>query len=304
MSEQKRSQRFFRLISLIIFIIFVFTHEAIAQSLDVRPFNPEIDPDIDMYINNWRNSQPRKTHGGLIERDVLYKGNPEKPTRQGAVLKYVNRFTHASLYPRASTQPVTLSGEQEIFYVISGNGTITSGDRTAELYSGIFVLIPDRCSFTMTNTGDDFLNMYLIVEPVVRGDFILEKEMIVVDENTLPILTTTGHWSMIIKQAFNIKKELSIIEYVNAITFDPMTIGQPHSHNVGCEEVWTCIEGETLLFLGKQLRMQTPGTAYMIPIDGNTPHSNINHTDKPVKLLYFSVFKYLEEKDGIKRSKE
>jgi hypothetical protein len=55
--------------------------------------------------------------------------------------------------------------------------------------------------------------------------------------------------------------------------------------------------------LGKQLRLQTSGTAYMIPTDGNTPHSNINHTDKPVKLLYFAVRKDWEEKDGIKRSK-
>ena len=301
MSKQLRSLRIYGLIFL---FICGFIHGAQAQSLDSRPYDPAIDPDIDMYMNNWKNSQPRNIHGSLVERDVLSRGNPEKPTRKGAVLKYVNRFTHASLYPRASTQPVTLSGEQEIFYVISGKGTVTSGRKTADLYSGIFVLIPDKCSFTMTNTGDDFLNMYLIVEPVVRDDFTPQKEVIVVDENTIPILTTTGHWTMIIKQAFNINKELSIIEYVNAITFDPMTIGQPHSHNVGCEEVWTCIEGETLLFLGKQLRMQTPGTAYMIPTDGNTPHSNINHTDKPVKLLYFAVRKDWEKKDGIKRSKE
>ncbi len=280
------------------------SHCAQAQSLDTKPFNSEIDPDIDLYINNWRNSQPRHTHGSLIERDVLLKGDPEHPTRKGTVLKYVNRFIHASLYPRASTQSVTLSGEQEIFYVISGEGTVTSGNKTANLYSGIFILIPDGCSFTMTNTGKDFLNMYLIVEPVVRDDFIPQKEIIVVDENKLPILTSTGHWSMIIKQAFNIKNELSIIEYVNAITFDPMTIGHPHSHNKGCEEVWTCIEGTTLLFLGKQLRMQTPGTAYMIPTDGNTPHSNINHTDKPVKLLYFAVRKDWEERDKIKRSRD
>ena len=300
MSKQLKSLRFSGLIFL---CIFGFSYSAQAQSLDSRPYNPEIDPDIDMFINNWRNSPSRNTHGSLVERDVLSKGNPEQPTRKGAVLKYVNRFTHASLYPRASTQLVTLSGEQEIFYVISGKGTVTSGAQTADLYSGIFFLIPDKCSFTMTNTGDDFLNMYLIVEPVVRDDFTPEEEMIVVDENAIPILTSTGHWSMIIKQAFNIKKELSIIEYVNAITFNPMTIGHPHSHNIDCEEVWTCIEGTTLLFLGKQLRMQTPGTAYMIPTDGNTPHSNINHRDKPVKLLYFAVRKDWEKNDGIKRSK-
>ena len=288
----------------IILFVFGISQCVAAQNLDSKPYNPEVDSDIDLYISNWRESRPFHTHGCLVERDVLSKGNPAKPERKGAVLKYVNRFTYATLYARATTRPTTLSGEQEILYILSGKGIIKSGGRTANLYSGIFALVPDKCTFTMTNAGDEPLNMYLICEPVVRPDFVPQKEIVVVDEGALPIVSSHGHWSMIIKQAFNLKKELSIIEYVNTIVFDPMTIGHPHSHREGCEEVWTSIEGTSLLFLGKQIRWQPPGTAYMIPPDYNTPHSNINHTDKPVKLLYFAVRKDWEEKDGIKRSTE
>jgi len=291
-------------ILVLLFPVIAVSLDAYCQSLEGRTYDPEVDSDIDMYMNNWRESRPFHTHGSLVERDVLFRGNPADPERKGTVLNYVNRFTHASLYARFSTSETTLSGEQEILYILSGKGVIKSRETTADLYTGIFVLVPDGCTFTMTNTGDDPLNMYLISEPVVRSDFIPQKDIVVVDEGTEPIENSHGHWSMIIKQAFNINKELSIIEYVNAIVFDPMTIGHPHSHFEGCEEVWTSVEGTSILFLGKQIRMQTPGTAYMIPPDGNTPHSNINHTDRPIKLLYFAVRADWEENDGIIRTRK
>ena len=292
----------------VLFFLLLFTPllsaQTVVQRLDSKPYDPETDPDIDMYMAHWKDSPARSTHGSLVERDVLSLGNPAKPERKGAVLKYVNRFTHASLYAGVSTQLDTLSGEQEILYILSGKGTISTQKTTADLYRGIFVLIPENCPFTMTNTGDEPLTMYLIAEPVVRDDFKPQTDIVIVDENTSPILTTTGHWSMIIKQAFNIDKELSIIQYVNTITFDPMTIGHPHAHLEGCEEVWTCVEGTSILFLGKEIRMQTPGVAYLCPPYGTCVHSNINHTDKPVKLLYFAVRQDWEKNDGIKRSRE
>lgn len=292
------------LVFTILFPQFVQAEVIVKHQLDVTPYDPEKDPDIDMYIHNWKDSPTYQVHKNLIERDVLSRGNPSKPERRGAVLKFVNRFSHASLYARNVTEPATLSGEQEILFITSGKGTIQSEKTTAELHPGIFVLIPDGCTYTMKNTGNEVLTMYLICEPVVRDDFTPQEDIVVVNENTQPIMTTTGHWSMIIKQAFNIKKELSIIQYVNTITFDPMTIGHPHAHFDKCEEVWTALEGTSILFLGKEIRMQSPGTAYLCPPYGTYTHSNINHADKPIKLLYFAVRDDWTEKDGIKRSRD
>jgi mannose-6-phosphate isomerase-like protein (cupin superfamily) len=67
-----------------------------------------------------------------------------------------------------------------------------------------------------------------------------------------------------------------------------MTIGQPHSHGPGVEEVWTVVSGKNMAFLGKEIRWQFPGTAYKVPPAGTTPHSNINCTEEPIKFLYFS----------------
>ena len=42
--------------------------------------------------------------------------------------------------------------------------------------------------------------------------------------------------------------------------------------------------------LGKQPRKIDPGYAYMVPPDGKTFHSNINLSNKPVRLFYFGLF--------------
>jgi uncharacterized cupin superfamily protein len=67
-------------------------------------------------------------------------------------------------------------------------------------------------------------------------------------------------------------------------------MGEPHPHRPGQEEVWAAIDGDSLAFLGTELRIQHPGMAYMLPPDATTIHSNINPGDKPVKFLYFAKF--------------
>ncbi|MFC1650251.1 cupin domain-containing protein [Candidatus Latescibacterota bacterium] len=261
-----------------------------AQSLDGRAYDPEVDPDIDMNIGSWMDSAPKSTHGNLVERDILTQGDPLNPPSKGAVLTFMNRFTHATLETGESTNPTSLKKEQEVFYILSGKGVVKAGGKTEELFSGIAVLMPPDLEFTITNTGDGELTMYLICEPVPDG-FKTNTEMKISDENVLPYRGSNGHWSHIVKELFLTKDNLATLQAVLTVTYDPMTIGHPHSHDpdYGSEEVWTAIKGTSIAFIGKQIRMQPPGTAYNIPPDGNTPHSNINNTDKPVKLLYFAV---------------
>ena len=73
--------------------------------------------------------------------------------------------------------------------------------------------------------------------------------------------------------------------------FSPMTFFHPHSHLEGCEEVWTSIYDDIHVLLGKQIRLQKAGTAYMIPPDGNTPHANFNVSDKLIKMFYFARYR-------------
>ncbi len=261
-----------------------------AQTLDGSPYVPGKDPNIDLYMGNWKSSAPQTIHGSLSEQSVLTRGNAMKPPSTGAVLEYVNRFTHAALKPGQTTGAVTLKGEQEIFYILSGKGTLKAGKKTADLYEGICVLMPANLSYTMTAAGSEPLTMYLINEPIPQG-FRPNKDMLVKDENTMPIEGTTGHWCHIVKNFFETDAGLGTLERVLTVSLDPMTIAHPHSHVKGCEEVWTMVSGESIAWIGKQIREHPVGTGYMIPPDGKTPHANINTSDAPVKMFYFARYK-------------
>ena len=260
-----------------------------SQNLDGRAYDPEVDADIDMFMGDWKESMPGHTHGSLIERDILTRGDPLNPPNKGAVLKYINRFTYATLEAHASTVPTTLKGEQEIFYILSGKGTITAGGKTAELYESISILMPAGLEFAMTNTGDEPLTMYLVNEPIPAG-FRPNKNMLIKDENAMPVSSSGGHWVHIVKGLFGTNDGLGTLESVITVSFDPMTIGHPHSHEEGCEEVWTSIKGTSIAFLGKEIRTQHPGTGYMIPPDSKTPHANINESNEQIKMFYFARY--------------
>lgn len=276
-------------------IIIILTFLSVASSkneLEENPYGSEKGPDIDLFIAGWQESLPFISYGSLIERDIFTRcsGDIMNPPSKGAVLKYINRFTHASLYGHNSTTPAALKDEQEIFFILSGKGTIKTGGKTSDLYEGISVLLPPGISFTMTNTGEEPLTMFLISEPLPEG-FSPKKEIVVKDENVLPIPANTGHWTHIFRRIFTKEDGMATIYQLGTVMLDPMTIGQPHSHDVGIEEIWAAIQGDITFMLGKSLRKLPPGSAYMIPPDGKTPHSTINVSDKTVKLLYFGVYK-------------
>lgn len=270
-------------------IVFAQTPQPYSM-LDPRPYDPATDPDIDMFIGSWKESMPRRSHGSLIERDILTKGDPLNPRTRGAVLKYVNRFVYATLDAHNTTTPVTLDGEQEIFYILSGEGKVSAGSKTAELYSGIAVLMPAKLEFIIENTGDEPLAMYLVAEPYPEG-FRLNDEMLVVDERTTPVTTPNAHWVGIVKPLFKTSDGLGTLEAILTCQFDPMTFFHPHSHIEGTEEVWTTITGDTYFLLGKQIRHQPPGMGYLIPVDGITSHANFNVSDTMVNMFYFARYR-------------
>ena len=272
-----------------IMFVLVFSPLAYVQNFEASPFTPGKDSDIDMYLVGWKKSMPRHSHGSLVERDILTRGDPLNPPRKGAVLKYANHFSYATLDDYDTTQPTTLKGEQEIIYINSGKGVIKSGKKSHDLYKGICALIPANLSFTITNITGEPLTMYLINEPIPEG-FRPNNEILIRDENTQPIVGSSGHWCHIVKGLFSTDDGLGTIQTVIIVSFDPMTVSFPETHGEGFEEVWAQVDGTSVAYLGKQVRWQKPGMAFMVPPNGKTNHSNINLSDKQVKLFYFARY--------------
>jgi len=243
-----------------------------------------------MFFGDWHGSNPQPTHGGLIERDILMRGDATEPPRKSAVLQDVNSYSYASLQPHASTGLTRLDGQQEIYYILGGKGQMAAGGETVDLYANIAVLVPAGLEFGIKSTGDEPLSMYLINESTPAG-FVPKTKIVVRDENTTLIsgkdFSTNGHWAHIVKIVFEKSDGLGALGRVLTVALDPMTIGEPHAHRPGQLEVWTAISGTSIAFVGTQLRMMTPGMAYQVRPDAVMTHSNINAGKEQAKFLYF-----------------
>lgn len=252
------------------------------------------DPDphrVDKFFGDWHDSNPRPSHGGLVERDILTRGDALEPPQKSAVLQDVNSYSYATLAAGASITPTRLQGEQEIFYILSGRGRITAGGQTADLYSNVAVLMPPGLEFEMKNVGDEPLSMYLINESLPVG-FTPKTRMVVRDENATPIsetdFTRNGHWAHIVKVVFEKADGLAVLGRLLTVALDPMTIGEPHGHRPNQLEVWTAIQGTSIAFVGTQVRHMGPGMAYQVRPDTQMTHSNINVGKEQVKFLWFA----------------
>ena len=257
--------------------------------LDPEPFDPAVDPDIDMFMGNWRNSMPRIMHGNLIFRDMLttLEGPDDlHPTRRGACLVYSEAVSYATIEPGpiARTVPGELDGIQQVFVVNSGTGVITSGDKTVELKKGMAFVLTPGLDFTLTGTGDEYLTFYVVTEKIPEG-FTPNATLEVVDNRgEAPFMRV--HWAHIDRVMINRQDGMCQYGAFTEVKLDAMTIAQPHSHETGVEEIWIATDGDIELLLGKELRKLPVGTAYRIPSTGRTAHANINASDDMIKLIH------------------
>ena len=258
-------------------------------NLDPERPNPATDPDIDMFMGNWRDSTPRALHGNMVFRDMLTAlqgADGLHPTRKGAVLEWSTAVSYATLEPGAGAWDVEkqLDGVQLVFVVHSGTGTITSGNKTSALKKDVSFVITPGLDFRIEATGKEYLTFYAVTEKL-PGGFTPNKELVVVDNRgEAPFMRV--HWAHIDRPLINRRNGMSQYNAFTEVKLDSMTMSQPHSHESNVEEIWIATDGDVELFLGKQLRKLPVGTAYRVPSTGRTAHANINVSDGMIKLIH------------------
>ena len=246
------------------------------DALDPSPVDPANDPDVPMFIGDYRDAPERIAYGRLVFRDMLTQLTTEEPLRpdsRGAVLQYMKAISHASLAPGASASGRAPAGDRQVFYTAAGNGTLTVNGQSHEIADGTGFTLTADFEFTLTNTGQEPLEFYVRWETLpdnfaLTGDVTLYNRF----DNDRAI---GAHWVHICNGGPN---------GFNLCTIAPRTMPHPHSHPG--EEVWIAVRGETVLTLGKHMARMVPGQAYRIPPTGLTAHSNINLGDEPVQMLF------------------
>ena len=247
--------------------------------------HPEVDTDVGLFINHWRNSLPVEGHGGFIERDILTPGDPLRPPKRGAVLKYIKAYKRAALEPRCATQSFQSDKEQVVLCVFSGAGRVEAGGQSAAIEPGMAVVLPAGLAYRFFNPNEDNLELIMVVEEIPAG-FAPNARMSVGDyRKTLP--SVGMHWAHIGRGfAWDTPPKFANPMGFAAVSIDKFDIAQPHVHGPGCEEIWCQLQGTSLLLFGNRLFRQEPGEAFLIPPNRKVPHSSINPGDGPMLWLY------------------
>lgn len=248
------------------------------------------EPDIDMFMGNWRDSFPRIVHGNLYIRDMLtaFRGADSlHPTRKGAVLTDADAVSYAMLEPGATAHKIDgeMTGRQETFIVNSGTGVITAGSQKYELAKGMAFIIAPELDFRLTATGKNYMSFYVVSEKLPES-FTPAAALKVVDNRTKPQVTNA--WVDRERPLITKADGLSQYSAITEVEMSGMTMARPYSDAKGVEEIWIATDGDSDMLFGKELRKISAGSAYRIPSTGMTAHANINDSAKTVKFLYMT----------------
>jgi mannose-6-phosphate isomerase-like protein (cupin superfamily) len=246
------------------------------DALDPSPVNPSTDPDVSMFINDWRNAKPRTEYNNLIFHDILTpltSADKVRPIKKGAVLTEMTAISYATLAPGSISDGRASAGTREVFYTSTGSGTLAVNGKTHEVIEGVgFTLTPDF-DFKLTNSGKTPLGFYVRTEPLPANSKT-NGDVVVVDRMNQD-RRVGNHWAHICSggpSGFLL------------CTIAPRTMPQPHGHSA--EEIWIMVKGQTILSLGKNLVKMDAGQAYKIPPMDLAAHSNINMSEETVQMLY------------------
>ena len=247
--------------------------------------HPDVDTNVFLYINHWRNSTPYEGLGGLILRDILTPGDPAKPAKKGAVLKYIKAYARGVLQPNHNTVPAKSASEQVFFYVTAGAGRVESGAKKAALDEGTAVFVPAGVEYRFLNPQEHALEMIVVVEEIGPG-FVPNKEISVGSyHDSVP--STGVHWAHIGHGiAYDVPPKFYNPMGFSAVSIDSFDIAQPHCHGPGTEEIWCQVKGKSLLLFGNRLLTHEPGEAFLVPPNNKVPHSSINPTGEQMLWLY------------------
>jgi len=251
---------------------------------------PGSDVDVSFYINHWRNSPPREGHGGLVERDILTRGDPFHPARKGAVLRFLAAYRRAELPPGAGTKSFADAREQVFFFVLGGEGRLDADGRRVELEEGMAVVIPAGVVYRLVNPAGRPLELFLAAEETPDG-FVPERRISVGRyAGSKPLVG--AHWAHIARPfVYDHEPRFANPMGFVVVSIDAFDIAQPHTHPAPAEEIWLQVKGTSWLLLGNELMRQEPGEAFLVPPTNTAPHSSINAGTEPQLWLFFGCRK-------------
>ncbi|MBM3264987.1 MAG: cupin domain-containing protein [candidate division Zixibacteria bacterium] len=235
---------------------------------------------------HWLECPSTLTHGNIIQRVIFTRKDPQDPRKEGAVLNFIDSFARGYLEPGVSSVSHVNEGIQEFFFVAAGAGKLSSSAKTYPITEGDGILMPTGVEHTFINDGAEPLELLILVETVPQGFNTLSEPLI---RNYRSTHLGQGHWTHIVHGILFRNDGFSVIDSTLVVRIEAMQTADNHGHGDDMDEVWYMWKGTGVHVVGKEVWVQTPGTA--VSVAPSAPgHSLINHTEEPLQVFYFAQY--------------
>jgi mannose-6-phosphate isomerase-like protein (cupin superfamily) len=115
-------------------------------------------------IRNWRNVYPVIAHKSGLDWRLLSMAGPKthgdieaEVGPQFQCLKAITYVSLAKLQPSLSYERHTHEDHEEVYYIITGKGTIKIGDEVTRFREGDIIYIPEKTGHSITNDGEEMV---------------------------------------------------------------------------------------------------------------------------------------------------
>ncbi len=245
------------------------------------PSNLQMAIDVDRFIGDPAKSITRISRETIMTRTILSAGDPDKPGRAGAVLRYRKEVVLGTMQAGEST-PLSTMPEQQVIYVKGGQGRIDDGTQYWDLKDGLVILIPPNRPHRLTNTGTGPLKM-IMMSALPRAGVTSVPGILVRDVSKILYIEQGVHWTNLSKSPLTDAGERFLIVYMG-----PHSIAGPHAHTPETEEGWVKItDGPALMQLGSEIRPWNADVGLLSPNNNQTVHAAINLSDEVQAWFYF-----------------
>jgi len=236
-----------------------------------------------MIIRNWRQCPTSVSHGYFIEREILSRIDLENPSKEGAVMKHIDSFRRCYLEPLCTSSETAHENIQEVFYIVSGEGSFIIDEDEVFVSEGDAVIIPPGLPHMLDNELNEPLEFLMLVESVPEGS---ETRTDPLFRNYRESPVGQGHWNHLVHKLFDGDDGLVGLNSVLIVGIESMQTADTHGHHDRTDEIWYMIKGSGLHVVNKEVCRQVPGDA--VPVAPSSGHTLINDTDEPLQTFYFA----------------
>jgi mannose-6-phosphate isomerase-like protein (cupin superfamily) len=235
-----------------------------------------------MRARHWLDCPASSTHGNVPARVIFANARTAGTTAPEAVLRHLDRFTHARLEPGAASSPESHARTLEVFFVADGAGTLLVNDHQRAIAPGDTILVPPGVEHAFQNDGNAALDLLVVEEAV--ADRTTPKPAPVLVRNYREREAARVHWNHLVHHLFGPEDGYGRT-IVKVVRMEPMTTSELHGHDGDTDELWYMWQGCGMHVVDRDVWVQRPGMAIQVaPSDPG--HALTNHTGEPLAVLY------------------